>query len=324
MPSTYSPKLRFELIGAGEQAGLWGTTTNKNLGELVEQAIAGVTTLNLDGLSGNYTLEALDGVVDQARSAVVVCSYSAVPATGAINLIIPSTTKLYLVRNECGQTVYVKTATQVTGVTVGNGEAYLIFSDGANAYSGIQTPTVGTLPVSGGGTGQTSFVAGVVKSPGGTTALTTGSVSLTTETTGTLPVSKGGTGRTTLTANNLLLGNGTGTVNFLAGGTTGYVATWNGTTWTSAAPPSAPVTSFNSRTGAVVPQSSDYSAFFPTLTGTGATGTWPISISGNAATATTATSATNVTGTTSNGYGTRTVSTASATGGVNGDIWYKV
>jgi hypothetical protein len=48
-------------------------------------------------------------------------------------------------------------------------------------------------------------------------------------------VANGGTGRTTLTANNILLGNGTGTVNFVAPGTAGNVLTSNGTTWTSAA-----------------------------------------------------------------------------------------
>lgn len=45
MPSTYSPDLRIELIANGEQDGTWGTTTNLNLGTLIEQAIAGVATV---------------------------------------------------------------------------------------------------------------------------------------------------------------------------------------------------------------------------------------------------------------------------------------
>jgi len=53
--------------------------------------------------------------------------------------------------------------------------------------------------------------------------------------TGTLPVANGGTGATTLTANNVILGNGTSAVSFVAPGTTGNVLTSNGTTWTSAA-----------------------------------------------------------------------------------------
>jgi hypothetical protein len=54
--------------------------------------------------------------------------------------------------------------------------------------------------------------------------------------TGTLPVANGGTGATTLTSNNVILGNGTSAVNFVAPGTTGNLLTSNGTTWTSAAP----------------------------------------------------------------------------------------
>jgi hypothetical protein len=55
-------------------------------------------------------------------------------------------------------------------------------------------------------------------------------------------VANGGTGRATLTANNILLGNGTGTVNFVAPGTNGNVLTSNGTTWTSAVLPAGGLT----------------------------------------------------------------------------------
>jgi hypothetical protein len=50
-----------------------------------------------------------------------------------------------------------------------------------------------------------------------------------------LKVAKGGTGAATLTANNVVLGNGTSAVQFVAPGTSGNVLTSNGTTWTSAA-----------------------------------------------------------------------------------------
>lgn len=49
-------------------------------------------------------------------------------------------------------------------------------------------------------------------------------------------VAQGGTGLNTLTANNLLVGNGTGNITFIAPGTSGNVLTSNGTTWSSAAP----------------------------------------------------------------------------------------
>ena len=48
-------------------------------------------------------------------------------------------------------------------------------------------------------------------------------------------VASGGTGLATLTANNVLLGNGTSNVTFVAPGSNGNVLTSNGSTWTSAA-----------------------------------------------------------------------------------------
>jgi hypothetical protein len=77
----------------------------------------------------------------------------------------------------------------------------------------------GTLAIANGGTGSTA----------------TAYCSLTTNVSGTLPVANGGTDRTSLTANNVILGNGTSAVNFVAPGTTGNVLTSDGTTWTSAA-----------------------------------------------------------------------------------------
>jgi len=56
------------------------------------------------------------------------------------------------------------------------------------------------------------------------------------------PVSSGGTGAYTLTANNVILGNGTSAVQFVAPGTSGNLLTSNGTTWASAAPPTSFVT----------------------------------------------------------------------------------
>jgi hypothetical protein len=56
-----------------------------------------------------------------------------------------------------------------------------------------------------------------------------------TSATGTLPVANGGTGASSLTANNVILGNGTSAVSFVAPGSNGNVLTSNGTTWVSSA-----------------------------------------------------------------------------------------
>ena len=65
--------------------------------------------------------------------------------------------------------------------------------------------------------------------PAGRSALTNSS--------GILPVSIGGTGASTLTANNVILGNGTSAVQFVAPGTSGNALVSNGTTWASSSVP---------------------------------------------------------------------------------------
>lgn len=95
---------------------------------------------------------------------------------------------------------------------------------------------------------------------------------LTTGVTGTLPVANGGTGATTLTANNVLLGNGTSALQAVAPGTTGNLLTSNGTTWTSAAPPSGGVTSAVAGNGVAVSAATGavtFSAAAPTFNSVG-------------------------------------------------------
>jgi len=65
-------------------------------------------------------------------------------------------------------------------------------------------------------------------------------------------------------------------------------------------------------TGATTAANARTNLGVPATDGTGASGAWPISITGV------------TTNTTSNGYGTRTVSTSAPTGGSDGDIWYRV
>lgn len=192
MASTYSPLLRLELIAAGEQAGLWGNTTNSNLGTLIEQAIAGCTVVALTALSpATYTLSSTNGTPDEARAAVLLIQGSAPAAT---TVVVPSSQKTYIVRNSTSYTVTFKTVAQTGGVDVVTGGSYVIFCDGSNVYSALSK-----INVADGGTGVTTFTAGVVKSPGGTTPLTTGLVDLTAEVSGVLPVANGGNGLTTIT-----------------------------------------------------------------------------------------------------------------------------
>lgn len=104
MPSTYSPSLRIELIGDGEQDGIWGQTTNNNLGDLVEQAITGITTV--DVTAGNVVLTSFNGAADEARSSVL--SVIGTPGTTRI-ITIPNVPKNYIVQNSTTDIVQIKT-----------------------------------------------------------------------------------------------------------------------------------------------------------------------------------------------------------------------
>jgi hypothetical protein len=155
MASTYSPSLRIELIGAGEQAGTWNTTTNSNLGTLIESAIAGYVSVSVT--SANQAFTALDGAPDQARNAVIALSTT----TGAnFNVYAPPQEKTYIIYNTTAyiatiynSTVLGNTTAAGLGVAVAAGGKVVMFSDGTNFRSVDATSFSGVLPVANGGTG---------------------------------------------------------------------------------------------------------------------------------------------------------------------------
>jgi hypothetical protein len=265
MASTYSTDLRLELIGSGEQSGVWGSTTNLNLGELVEQAIAGVEAIVVP--SSNYALETFYGAVDESRNAVLVLSSGAVA-----NVYVPPVNKVYVVKNTGSFAITIYNSTVVgnttaagTGITVASGTAAYVFTDGSN-FSLASLPagaTTGTgnvvfsasptltgtplAPTANAGTNTTqiattSFVNSAVTTATGSlgtistqnanaVAITGGTITGITD----LAVADGGTGASTLSANAVLLGNGTSALQTVAPSTSGNVLASNGTTWQSSA-----------------------------------------------------------------------------------------
>lgn len=217
MPSTYSPDLRIELIGNGEQSGTWSTTTNTNLGTLIEDAISGLASVSVT--FANQALTALNGTSDEARCAAVRLTTT----TGNnFAVYVPPVTKLYLIQNASSfiATVYASTVIGNTtaagaGIAVPAGKSALLRVDTTSSptinvveqldYLGALS--LGTpLPVSSGGTGAATLT-GVVKG-NGTSAFTAGTVSLTSEVSGSLPIANGGTGATNATTARTNLGLG--------------------------------------------------------------------------------------------------------------------
>jgi len=190
MSSTYSPSLKLTLIGDGEQAGIWGQTTNTNLGTLLEQAITGVVTVNMP--DANYTLTNFNGITDEARNAVIV-------VTGTNNaqrdLIPPVVEKLYTISNQTSGGYAIRViGTSGTGVTIPNGVTTLVYCDGTNFYSGL-SGSAGDFTVNG-ALGVTSTLAVVGNSLIGGTLGVTGATAFTGIPSG--PTAAGGTNTTQL------------------------------------------------------------------------------------------------------------------------------
>ena len=158
MPSTYSPDLRIELIGPGEQAGTWNTTTNNNLGTILEDAISGYSTVSVT--SANQAFTANDGVADQARNAVIALTTT---TTANFAVYAPPASKQYIINNTTAyvatiynSTVRGNTTAAGTGVAIPAGKKLVVFSDGTNFSTVEAANLTGVLAVADGGTGVTT------------------------------------------------------------------------------------------------------------------------------------------------------------------------
>ena len=215
----------------GTESGTWGDITNNALTQYLDIAIAGAlsvtSSVTLDTTEGDSAGTNIVGTTAQYRTLLVPAS----GPSGNIVITAPASNRTYHVVNlNATHTVQVR-AGAGTGVTIGVNQSATV------AYNGTDYALVGPIgpvvPVANGGSG-TNTLTGVLKG-NGTSAFTAGNVNLASEVTGTLPVANGGTGAATLTSNNVILGNGTSAVQFVAPGSNGNVLTSNGSTWTSAA-----------------------------------------------------------------------------------------
>jgi hypothetical protein len=217
MSSTYSTSLRAELIGSGDQAGAWGSTTNGNLSNIFDVAIAGYQTVSVT--SASQALTYLNGATTTAglNQAVYAMLRFTTTIGATFNVYAPPVPKQYIVYNNSGYSMTIYNSTVIgnttaagVGITIVNGDKIMVWSDGTNFYDLQAQNLTGTLAIAKGGTGQTTQQAAinalagtqtnnrVLRSDGTNTTLS--QVALTTDVTGTLPVANGGTGVTTITA----------------------------------------------------------------------------------------------------------------------------
>jgi len=134
MTTQYTSILKLALPVQGELSGSWGDVVNNNITSMVEQAVAGLATIN-SWSTNSHTLTSADGTTSESRCAVLVADDDgAGNPSGAATIICPAATKLYILKNISGQVVTLKTASG-TGVAVANGSTSFLFCDGTNVES---------------------------------------------------------------------------------------------------------------------------------------------------------------------------------------------
>ena len=132
MASTYTSNLGVEKIGAGEQAGTWGTTTNNNL-DILDRAINGVGAITLSGTT--HTLTTSDGTLSDGGFKVLVFGGSP-SGTNTVTISPNDQDKFYVVQNSTSQSI---TFTQGSGGNVGlaAGSKKIIYADGAGSGAAV-------------------------------------------------------------------------------------------------------------------------------------------------------------------------------------------
>jgi hypothetical protein len=141
MSSTYSTNLAIELMGAGEQAGNWGSTTNTNLGTLIEQAISGYTTQAV-ATGTDTTITIPNGATGVARNMFIELTGTGGAST---NLIVPANKKLYFIYNNSTGAVTVKVSGQ-TGISVPAAAKISLVCNGTDIVTATNYMASATLP----------------------------------------------------------------------------------------------------------------------------------------------------------------------------------
>jgi hypothetical protein len=145
MTTQYTPTLKLALPVTGELSGTWGDVVNDNITSMIEQAIAGLSTINT--WTGNaHTLTTANGTTSESRCAMLVAATGAGGSalTGAGEIICPASAKLYVVQNTTAFAITLKTSAG-TGVAVAASNTAFLFCNGASVNSCVTTIVDGNI-----------------------------------------------------------------------------------------------------------------------------------------------------------------------------------
>lgn len=146
MASSYSTRLRLELMADGEKSSTWGQVANNNVFALIDEAISGYIAIDVAGAS-DHTLTTVNGGTDEARQAVIKLTGL---LTGNIALIVPSVEWKGVVWNATtgAFTVTVKTSGG-TGIVVDQTGVAPLFCDGTNVERAVNLAGLGIDMITG-------------------------------------------------------------------------------------------------------------------------------------------------------------------------------
>jgi len=121
MSASYTTRIRLTQQGDGDNPNSWGTVLNNGVISLVDDAIAGYTTVAL-GANATVTLSAVDGGSDVPRNAFIEANGTVGGAHTTITMVIPNVTKGYVINNQATYT----TTTNVIKMKTAAGDGYTI------------------------------------------------------------------------------------------------------------------------------------------------------------------------------------------------------
>jgi hypothetical protein len=179
MSVVYTTNLALAQPVTGTESGTWGDDVNNGLTSYLDIAIAGGLAITVT--TADVTLTNTQGTSSSTGITSSTAQYAILNISGAMtaarNLIVPSSSKSYIIYNNTtgGYTLTVK-GSATTGVGLVNGEKAIVAWNGSDYIkiaSSVATALTGVLPLANGGTNATSAPAAMASLMGFTSTATT-------------------------------------------------------------------------------------------------------------------------------------------------------
>jgi hypothetical protein len=168
MTVNYTTNLALGLPVTGTESGTWGDDVNNAITAYLDISIAGGLAVTVT--TADVTLTNTQGTNTATNIGSTTAQYAILNTSGAMtaarSLIVPSSSKWYIVNNACtGGFLLTVKGTATSGVTLTNGEKALLFWNGTDYVKVATLGGTGALPLPTGTTAQqpASPVTGTVR-----------------------------------------------------------------------------------------------------------------------------------------------------------------